>query len=112
MTLSGKTKIDELLKEYPFLLDFFVRQSPMFKNLKNPVMRKTIGKVATLAQVAAIRKIDLDKLMNGIALEVREKTGAGLSIQGGPSPGEAEPLADPEVKAEVLKGIVTDFHKG
>ena len=48
MDLSGKTKIDDLLREYPFLIDFFINRSPKFKNLKSPIMRKTIGKVATL----------------------------------------------------------------
>jgi hypothetical protein len=48
MDLSGKIKIDDLLREYPFLIDFFINRSPRFKNLKNPIMRKTIGKVATL----------------------------------------------------------------
>jgi hypothetical protein len=112
MILSAKTKIDDLLKEYPFLLDFFISQSPMFKNLKNPIMRKTVGKVATLTQVAAIGKIDLDKLLMNIAREVKEKTGTALSIQGGPRPEETEPLTDPKARAEVLKGIIRDLHKG
>lgn len=48
MELSPITKINNLLQAYPFLLNFFIGKSPHFKNLKNPVMRKTIGKVATL----------------------------------------------------------------
>ena len=31
MDLNGNTKIDDLLKEYPFLLDFLVARSPKFK---------------------------------------------------------------------------------
>jgi DUF438 domain-containing protein len=112
MILSTKTKIDDLLKEYPFLLEFFVSQSPLFKNLKNPIMRNTIGKVATLTQVAGVGKVPLDMLMAGIAREVKEKTGADLLIEGGPLPESKETLTDPKARAEVLKGIIRDLHKG
>jgi hypothetical protein len=50
MDLSARTKIDDLLTEFPFLLEFFVKKSPTFSHLKNPIMRKTVGKVATLNQ--------------------------------------------------------------
>ena len=60
MELNAKTKINDLLNEYPFLIDFLISKSPHFKNLKNPAMRKTVGKVATLSQAAAIGKIDVD----------------------------------------------------
>ena len=48
MGINAKTKIDDLLKQYPFLEDFLITLSPKFKGLKNPIMRKTMGKVATL----------------------------------------------------------------
>jgi hypothetical protein len=54
MELSPGTKVDDLLRVYPFLMDFFLEKSPKFKHLSNPIMRKTIGKVATLNQVATI----------------------------------------------------------
>ena len=108
MDLSGKTKIDDLLREYPFLIDFFINRSPKFKNLKNPIMRKTIGKVATLKHVAAIGKIELDELMREIAREIREKTNETVAI----APKASEPLSDPKAREEVLKGIIRDLHKG
>jgi hypothetical protein len=36
------------------LLDFLITFSPHFENLKNPLIRKTMGKVATLKQAANI----------------------------------------------------------
>jgi len=108
MDLSGKTKIDDLLREYPFLIDFFIHRSPKFKNLKDPIMRKTIGKVATLNQVAALGKIELDELMREIACEIREKTNQTVAI----SPKASEPLSDPKATEEILKGIIRDLHKG
>ena len=108
MDLNAKTKIDNLLKEYPFLIDFLINRSPKFKNLKNSIMRKTIGKVATLKQVAAIGKIELEEFMKEIAREIREKTNKTVTI----SPKASKPLSDPEAREEVLKGIIRDLHKG
>ena len=54
MGINAKTKIDELLKQYPFLEDFLITLSPKFKGLKNPIMRKTMGKVATLEMASTI----------------------------------------------------------
>lgn len=108
MDLNAKTKIDDLLKEYPFLVDFLINRSPEFKNLKNSIMRKTIRKVATLKQVAAIGKIELEEFMKEIAREIREKTNETVTI----SPKASKPLRDPEAREEVLKGIIRDLHKG
>lgn len=80
MELSGKTKIDDLLTEYPFLLAFFIKRSPKFKMLQNSVMRKTVGKVAPLAQVAGAGGIDLEALLGEVAAEIREHTGHDVTI--------------------------------
>jgi hypothetical protein len=63
MDIGANTKIDSLLKEYPFLEDFLIRLSPKFKGLKNPIMRKTLGKVATLSKIADIGGLDLDNFL-------------------------------------------------
>jgi len=112
MEISEKTKIDDLLNQYPFLLDFFINKSPHFKNLKNPIMRKTIGKVATLSRVAAMGNLDLDDLLRDLLLEIQEKSGGELKVVGETEPGAAEDLDDPETRQEVLKGIIKDLHKG
>jgi hypothetical protein len=66
MEINATTKIDDLLKEYPFLEDFLVTLSPKFKGLKNPIMRKTIGKVATLSKVAGIGGLELDDFLTAL----------------------------------------------
>ena len=71
MEISGKTIINDLLNEYPFLEDLFIKKSPKFKNLQNPVMRKTIGKIATLKQVAAVGGLDLSGFMSEIEKEIK-----------------------------------------
>jgi hypothetical protein len=80
MQISAETKINDLLKLYPFLIDFFIKKSPKFKHLKNPVMRKTIGKVATLKQVAVMGNIDLEMLLSEIDLTIAQTTNETQSI--------------------------------
>ncbi len=79
MEISAKTKIDGLLEEYPFLEDFLVALSPKFKGLKSPIMRKTIGKVATLSKVAAIAGLDLDDFLTALTNEINRQTGKAAS---------------------------------
>ena len=82
MEINANTKIDDLLKEYPFLEDFLVSLSPKFKGLRNPIMRKTIGKVATLSKVAGIGGLDLDGFLADLAAEIDRQAGAGAPADG------------------------------
>ncbi len=104
------TNIDDLLKEYPFLLDFLVARSPKFKLLESAVMRKTVGKVATLAQAAAIGGIDPGQLLKDIAGEIRKRTGTDVVVR--PEGGAGAPLKDADARQEVLKDIMRDLHQG
>jgi hypothetical protein len=71
MKISPKTKINNLLKDYPFLLDFLIDLSPKFGKLKNPVMRRTVGRMANLGQVASLGDMLVDKLLQEIASEIK-----------------------------------------
>ena len=108
MKINASTKIDALLKEYPFLLDFLQTQSPKFGSLKHPTMRKTMGKVATLKMAATIGKIDLNRFISSIIKEVESKTGESLTVH----ETTPETLLDEKEKQEVLKGIIRDLHQG
>ena len=70
MEINAKTKIDQLLKQYPFLEDFLITLSPKFKGLKNPIMRKTLGKVASLEMAASISGLKLDSLISSLTAEM------------------------------------------
>jgi len=59
MKIGSRTKLDDLLKKYPFLLEFLAGLSPRFAKLRNPVMRKTIGRVATLGQAAGFGSLGM-----------------------------------------------------
>jgi DUF438 domain-containing protein len=112
MELTAKTKIDNLLKQYPFLLDFLVTLSPHFENLKNPLIRKTMGKIATLEKAAGIGGLDVESLISALTAEIDKKTGIDAA-SGGSTPGfPGETPTDPSQKQEILKGIIRDLHDG
>jgi uncharacterized protein (DUF2249 family) len=60
------TKIYDLLKEYPFLEDELVKINPKFKKLKNPVLKRTVARVASIKQAAIVGGMDAVELLNKI----------------------------------------------
>jgi DUF438 domain-containing protein len=112
MELHEKVKINDLLKEYPELLDFLVNKWPTFKKLKNPVLRKTIGKMATLNQAAVMAGIETSTLVTEIAGEIERQTGQRPKILQGEDTAAAESFKDKAAREEVLKDIIRDLHAG
>lgn len=67
--ITPETRVGKLLEDFPELEDTLIRMSPSFKKLRNPVLRKTVGKVATLRQVARVGDIPLADLINALRRE-------------------------------------------
>ncbi len=61
--ISPKTKVGELLDAYPELEHVLMAMSPAFEKLKNPVLRKTVAKVATLQQVCIVGGVSIDEMI-------------------------------------------------
>lgn len=109
MELSSKTKVTELLSKYPFLREFLIKLDPQFKALDNPIMMKTLGRVATLGRVTMVTGVSLEKLMPAIAEEVQKQTNDVLVVK----KDESEDVKySPEERIEILKNIIKDLHKG
>ncbi|NPA27525.1 MAG: DUF1858 domain-containing protein, partial [Epsilonproteobacteria bacterium] len=66
MEITLNTKIYDLLKEYPFLEDELIRINPKFKKLKNPVLKRTIARIASIKQAAIVGGMDEIELLNKI----------------------------------------------
>ena len=107
MTITPKTTVHTLLKEHPFLLDFLAGYHPEFKKLTNPVLRRTVGRMATLDAVAEQGNVPLDQLMLDLAAEIEEKTGSRPEIADKPGAGTMDPA-----RLEELHAIVKDLHAG
>jgi uncharacterized protein (DUF2249 family) len=70
MEITPKTKVNDLLNAYPELEAFLMRLNPKYKKLKNPILRRTVAKIATLTQVAKIGGYDVLELVNLLRKEV------------------------------------------
>jgi hypothetical protein len=75
MEITSHTKLLELLNEYPALEEQIIDIAPPFKNLKNPVLRRTVGQLATLEKVAQIGNIDVIELVNALRRTVGQAEG-------------------------------------
>ena len=69
LIITPKTKVGELLDAYPQLEGLLIEMSPAFAKLKNPVLRKTVARVASLQQAALIGGLKVDELVNRLRKE-------------------------------------------
>ncbi|MDD3716931.1 MAG: DUF1858 domain-containing protein, partial [Candidatus Marinimicrobia bacterium] len=79
LIISPKTKLMAVLEEYPQLEQVLINYVPMFTQLKNPVLRKTVARIATLQQVANIGKVPVEDLINRLRNEVGQDLYSGTS---------------------------------
>ena len=107
-TLSSKTKVDELTKRYPFLIEYLPTLSPAYSKLKNPVLRKTMGAIATMEKVASMGDLPLDYLLNALAGEIERQTGERVLVEGVAAPAS---VPDEDRKA-AMRTIIEDIHAG
>jgi len=61
--ISPKTRVGELLDAYPELENVLMAMSPAFEKLKNPILRKTVARVATLQQVCIVGAVSIDEMI-------------------------------------------------
>jgi len=71
LSITPETRLGVLLDTYPGLEDVLIARVPAFSKLKNPILRKTVAKVATLDQAAKIGGIGVRELVHVL----REATG-------------------------------------
>ena len=89
LPIEPSTKVAALLERYPELGDDLIRMAAPFKKTKNPVLRRGLGRVASLRQVAAVGRMPVDELVNelraaaGQEASAVEDTGGTASYFGG-----------------------------
>jgi len=81
MEVQITTKIYDLLKEYPFLEDELIKINPRFKKLKNPVLKRTIARVASIKQAAIVGNMEPLELLNKIRVLVGQEEIKDLKIE-------------------------------
>jgi hypothetical protein len=81
--ITPATKVAELLESWPELEEVLVAQAPAFRRLKNPVLRRTVARVATLEQAAGVGGVAVRDLVAAL------RRAAGVADA---APGEPEPV--------------------
>ncbi len=79
LIITPKTKVLQLIEAYPKLEDVLIDYVPAFKKLKNPVLRNTVAKIASLQQAASVGGIKVEDLINVLRKEVGQDI---LSLEG------------------------------
>lgn len=71
--ITPRSKVLDVINEYPQLEEVLIEYVPEFKKLKNPLLRKTVGRVATLQQAASIGEVKVEDLINRLRKEVGQE---------------------------------------
>ncbi|MDT8325448.1 MAG: DUF1858 domain-containing protein [Bacteroidota bacterium] len=92
LPITPKTKVGALLDAYPELEDVLIDMAPAFRKLKNPVLRRTIAKVATLQQAALTGDVPVGTVIRRLREAVGQETGDWpVTSSTGQSPAEPPP---------------------
>lgn len=89
--ITGDTKVGALLDAHPELESVLVALSPEFRRLSNPLLRRTVARVATVAQAARVAGLPVPQLVNAL----RCALGQPPTHEGGES-GTAETIGKPD----------------
>jgi DUF438 domain-containing protein len=107
MVITPQTTIHTLLSEHPFLKDFLTAYNPEFKKLANPVLRRTMGRMATLERAADMAGVPLEQMEHDIAAEVERVTGVKPEVRAVAGFYDVDQARQAELKA-----IVKELHAG
>lgn len=77
LIITPKTKILQLIETYPKLEEILIEYAPVFKKLKNPILRRTVAKIATIQQAAAIGNVKVEDMINHLRKEVGQDLVSG-----------------------------------
>lgn len=64
MDINPSVKVHDLLEAYPELEDVLIGIAPPFKKLKNPILRRSVAKVATIKHISSVANVPLAELVN------------------------------------------------
>jgi len=73
--ITPATRVGDLLDNYPELEETFIGIAPPFKKLKNPFLRKSVAKVATIKHISSVGNVPLKELLD----KLRQAVGQPLT---------------------------------
>ena len=113
MLLTKDTTIHFLTSEYPFLIESLALHNGSFEKLKNPLLRQTVGRIATVEKAAGMGNESVLSLLLFIAGEIMAQTGQPVEIVP-PVVLQAQfsGKASREQRLTMLKEIIKELHEG
>jgi hypothetical protein len=107
--ITPQTMVIDMLENYPELEDKLIEISPIFEKLKNPILRKTVSKVATLKQAATIGNVQIGDLIN----QLREAAGLNnLDVEDDASTKKSKPDWVNKEKVKIEYDAFIDLENG
>ncbi len=109
--ISDATKIIELIDKFPFLERLLDELDPILKRFQNPILRKTVGRKATMTDVANLIHQDLKSVIDYFSSKIEQNTETKVDVQIGST--STSGFEDEQVrKREMLKALVLELHAG
>ncbi|RME20679.1 MAG: DUF438 domain-containing protein [Deltaproteobacteria bacterium] len=106
--IGAATRVNDLVKEYPFIIDFLAARNTRFGLLRSKVARATVGRMATLGKVATIGGEELPALLDAIAEEIERQTGERPAVDAS----SVEEAPDEQERVAAMKEIIKGLHEG
>lgn len=73
--ITAETRVGALLEAWPELEETLIALSPRFEKLRNPILRRTVAKLATLEQAAGIADLPVRTVVRALRSAVGQDTG-------------------------------------
>jgi TusA-related sulfurtransferase len=107
--ITPETKVGALLEAYPEAEAALIEIAPQFKALKNPVLRRTVAKVATLEQAARVAGMSTKDLVQSLRIALGV-VGDAVEDGAGSAAGDDEtpPWVSLDAEAAIDAGALLD----
>ena len=92
--IEPSTKVAALLDRFPELEDVLIEMAPPFKKLRNPILRRSVAKIASLRHAAAAGRLPVDELVNRLRAQVGQEAVASEDAVDSDSDSDANPGTD------------------
>ena len=76
ITITPSVTVHALLEAYPALEEVLIGIAPPFKKLRNPVLRRSVARIATLKHIASVGGVPLGELIARLREAVGESDSA------------------------------------
>jgi len=107
-TIGPETRVAQLLEAHPEAEEILIAIAPQFKALKNPVLRRTVAKVATLEQAAKVAGIQVRELVLKLRQELGVEDGGEIVDTDGSVSLEAPGWVSLDAEANIDGGALLD----